>query len=913
MTLRSQVVLSIFRRNFSSYFSGVLGYLFIIVFVAAGAALAFNAEFFTANVPTLDQLTEKYPLLLLFIVPAITMTVWADERKQGTDELLFTLPVTDLEVLLGKYLAVVAVYSVALLFSLAYVVVLQFLGNPDWGLLFTTYFGYWIAGAAMLSAGMLASALNRTTTVAFILGVLMAGIPVFLGYVARLIELAVGFLAWLGVPGLSGTSETGTVRLTGIQQIFSELSLQEQLRDFGLGVIPLSGVMYFVAFTILMLYLNLVFISKRHWSAGKAVGTGVHYGIRGVCLATILLCGTAWAGYAALRFDATAEQLFSLSPATRDVLKNIQADRPIEIQAFLSPEVPAEYVDTRRNLLGLLRQFDQIGGSNLEVRYVEVEEFSKEAEEAEHFGIEPTRLLSEVDGRRTEVEVYLGAVVISSYDKVVIPFFGRGLPIEYELMRSVRTVASEERHRVGILSTDAGLMSPSQEWQIVTELKKQYEVESVSADSEIDPSSFDVLLAVMPSSLTSEQMDHLVTYVKGGHPILIFDDPFPIALGTGMGVTNAPRLPKPQQNPMGMGMFGGQPPPPPKADGGKATRLLNALDVQWDYDRIAFDYNNPHPQYDQLPAEYVFVTRDGHPHAFSEQSPVTRWLQEVLCIYTGFVRERDTAGRETKFVDLLKTSGNSGRLEWDEFTSHNFDFFSRQPTVVPKPDNQILHMVDDFSYVLAAHITSDKEGDERNAIFVADIDMISDFFFRSRLSGDLDLDLDNVTFVLNAVDVLIGDEACIPLRSRRPRHRTLARLDRQKKRFIEEAARQEAEADAAADQELEARREQLQARVKEIEADEDLDPIAKAQMVQQAQEAEQQRLSLAEAQIEQRKNREIRKIQAETRRKTRAVEIQTQIAAVILSPLPAVFLGLLVLGKRRNDEKRLVIDSRRRQ
>jgi len=277
------------------------------------------------------------------------------------------------------------------------------------------------------------------------------------------------------------------------------------------------------------------------------------------------------------------------------------------------------------------------------------------------------------------------------------------------------------------------------------------------------------------------------------------------------------------------------------------------------------------------------------------------------------VQERDTTGRETKFEDLLKTSGQSGRLNWDDFTQSNFDFFSRQSTVVPKPADQVLRLPDDYSYVLAAHITSDKEGDKRNAIFVADVDMISDFFFRSRLSGDLDLRLDNVTFVLNAVDALAGDETYINLRSRRAEHRTLARLEQQKNIFLEEASRQESEADEAANTELEARRETLQSRLKEIEENENLDPVAKAQMVQQASEAEQQRMSLAEAQIEQNKNREIKKIRADTNRKTRAVEIQTQIAAVFLSPLPAILLGLLVLGKRMSDEKRIVVDNRRRQ
>jgi ABC-2 type transport system permease protein len=663
-----------------------------------------------------------------------------------------------------------------------------------------------------------------------------------------------------------------------------------------------------------MLYLNLVFITKRHWSAGQIVETGIHYSVRSVCLAVIVMCCTAWAGYAAVRVDATAEQLFSLSPSTETVLDEIESDRPIEIQAFMSPEVPSEYVDTRRNLVGLLRQFDQIGGSNIEVRYVNVEEFSTEAAEAEHFGIHPIRLLSEIEGRRTEVEVYLGAVVISSYDKVVVPFFGKGLPIEYELTRSIRTVATEDRHKVGILTTDANVLNFSQEWQIVTELKKQYDVETVSADSPIDAEGFDVLMAVMPSSLTAEQMPNLVNYVRAGHPTLIFDDPFPIAMSSGMGITSAPRLPKPQPNHGMGGMFGGgrQPPPPPKADGGMATSLLNALDVQWVYDTVTFDMNNPHPQYDSLPAEYVFATRDGNPEAFSADSGVSRGLQEILCIYTGTVRKRDTPGRETKFVELLKTSGkSSGLLRWDQFTDSNFNPFAGGQTVVPKPPNMLKRYMDDYAHVLAAHITSEQDGDSRNAIFVADVDMISDFFFQSRVRGDLDISLDNVTFVLNAVDVLAGDETYVPLRSRRAKHRTLTHLELQKNEFLAEANKRETAADSKADDELKERQDQLKKRVEEIRANENLDPIAKQQMIDQAQQAESQRLSLAEAQIEQDKNREIKKIRAETNRKTRSVEIKTQIAAIVLSPLPAIGLGLLVMLIRLIHEKRIVVDSRR--
>ena len=132
---RFHVVHAIFWRNFKQYFTSVLGYLFIFVFVTVCAILTFNKQFFADNLVTLDQLSQFFPALLLFFIPAITMSVWADEKKQGTDSILFTLPVSDLEILIGKFKAVVAVYTVALLFSATTLLALWRLGSPDWGVI----------------------------------------------------------------------------------------------------------------------------------------------------------------------------------------------------------------------------------------------------------------------------------------------------------------------------------------------------------------------------------------------------------------------------------------------------------------------------------------------------------------------------------------------------------------------------------------------------------------------------------------------------------------------------------------------------------------------------------------------------------------------------------------------------------
>ncbi len=594
---------------------------------------------------------------------------------------------------------------------------------------------------------------------------------------------------------------------------------------------------------------------------------------------------------------------------TSTVLNGLDSEQPIVIQAFLSPEVPSEYAETRKQLIGLLRQFDEMGGKNLEVRYVDVKPFSVEAEEAEHFGIEPVTVSTVVDGHPGDAEIFLGVVVISSYDKVVVPFFDRGLPIEYELTRCVDTVATEKRLTVGILATDAQLMG-GRNWQIVTELEKQYNVEEVLPSAEIEGDKFDVLLAPMPSSLTDPEMANLVNYVRSGKPVLVFDDPVPLVFSNQFGVTNAPRQPKPRPGGPMAGMMGGGGQSPPKAEGGQATPLLDALGIRWPYDRVVFDLSNPHPgQFAQIPKEYLFIGRDnGNEDALSGSQKVTRDLQEIVGIYAGVV-EKDGASN-VEFNPLLSTGPSSGVLAWDQFMDEGgFNPFSMQLTAQPRRDPE--RHVDDENHHIAARITSDSEGNKVNAIFVADIDMISDVFFELRSRAVLDMKFDNVSFVLNAVDELAGDDTFIHLRSRRARHRTLTRFEEQDRKLHEQVYEAEKVAEDEAKDELEKRQKQLTGRADEIRANESLDPIAKEQMLRQAQQAEQQQLTIAEKQIEQRKRDKVRKAEAQYQRKRQLLQTWIRFLCVFLPPIPALCVGLVLFLQRWTSERRTVASSGR--
>lgn len=910
MSMRPHVILAVFKRNFLSYFSSPIGYLFVVAFVGLMAYQAFTDEFFADNQATLDHLNVWFSLILLFIVPAIAMTSWSEEKKQGTDELLFTLPAQDVEILLGKYLALLAIYTAALCFSFVFgtsfvlkALTGKSLFNPldfdfDVGLIFSNYLGYWFAGAALLGAGMVASALTSSPTVAFILGAIICALPVTVGK----IQPGSVLKSYLGIDGLT------------LDRFARGLSIDENFRDFGLGIVPLSGVLYFASLAGFMLYINRILISKRHWSGGPySASMGWQFLVRTVALAIILISTNVIASsFAGMRFDFTGERIYSVFPKTREILYKVNPKRPVVIQAFISPQVPAEYVITRSNLIGLLRQYDQIGGDNVRVRIVDTEQFSTAADEAKGYGINPQVVQSQRGGKFQAESIFMGCVVSSGSDQeVVIPFFDKGTPVEYELTRSIQTISSDkERRKVGILTTDSKLFGgfdpatfqQSPEWRIVTELKKQYLVEQVVPDGPIT-GKYDVLIAAMPSSLTEPQMQHFVDYVKEGKPTLIFDDPIPFY----SQLRHAPRQPKPSHG--GGGPFGGgQQPPQPKADGGKATRLVNMLGIAWDNGETVYDLYNPHPEYPELDPELVWISaKSGASGAFNKDNVVTSGMQEMLLPFPGTIRKRDNSGVD--FIPLLRTSERSGTVEWSAMVRETPNFFGMGgPQIIP---DRVRPLPDAQQYVLAARLksakaASDKEGagEKIDAIYVADLDMIADWFFDLREREFADLKLDNIPFVLNCVDELAGDGSLIDLRKRRARQRTLTAVEASTQQFIEKRNKEQREAEDEAKGELEEAKKRLSNKIAEVDKDNNLDQRAKAMKKQFLQQEESRRLTIQEAEIDNKKKARVELARDETEREIRRIERLYGSLAVWLPPIPALILGILVFLKRRGDEQR---------
>lgn len=176
-------VVAIFQREFAGYFDTPLAYIVVPAFLGlVGAFSLFFQDIFAARVATMRTVFFWSAVFYLLLIPAVTMRLFAEERRTGSIELLATLPVSSGQVVLGKYLAALALMTVALLLTFGYPVVLTHLGDLDWGPVIGGYLGLFLLGAAFSAIGTAASAFTSNQVIAFLMALVVGMIPFALGY-----------------------------------------------------------------------------------------------------------------------------------------------------------------------------------------------------------------------------------------------------------------------------------------------------------------------------------------------------------------------------------------------------------------------------------------------------------------------------------------------------------------------------------------------------------------------------------------------------------------------------------------------------------------------------------------------------------------------------------------------------------
>ena len=231
----------LFKKELMSYFNSPIAYIFIGVFLVVGNWLFFK-NFFLIGQVSMRSYFDLLPWIFLFLSPAITMRLWAEEKKAGTIEFLLTLPVTDWQVVLAKFFGSLAFLSIALTLTLTIPFTLLFLGNVDTGPIVGSYLGALFLGGAYLALGLFISSLTKNQIIAFVLG-LMACFTAFV--------VGADFVL-IGAPQFA----IPTLKFLGLGSHFYNIAK---------GVIDSKDVIYYLSFIFIFLWLNARVIESRGW------------------------------------------------------------------------------------------------------------------------------------------------------------------------------------------------------------------------------------------------------------------------------------------------------------------------------------------------------------------------------------------------------------------------------------------------------------------------------------------------------------------------------------------------------------------------------------------------------------------------------------------------------------------------
>lgn len=236
---------AVFKRELLGYFQTPVAYVFLVVFLIASSAFPFFVDnFFERTKADLQPFFNWHPWLYLFLVPALTMRLWAEERRSGTLELLMTLPVPAWQLVLGKYLAAWCFTTVALVLTMPLWVTVNYLGSPDNGVILASYLGSALMAGGYLAIGACLSAATRNQVIAFVLGV-----AVCLAFTLAGFSLVIAFFeGWLPQPVVE------TIGLFGLLTHFS---------DIAQGIVELRSLFYFLTLILFWLGLNLLVVEAK--------------------------------------------------------------------------------------------------------------------------------------------------------------------------------------------------------------------------------------------------------------------------------------------------------------------------------------------------------------------------------------------------------------------------------------------------------------------------------------------------------------------------------------------------------------------------------------------------------------------------------------------------------------------------
>ena len=549
---------AVFKREFKAYFDSPVAYVFLTAFLVLIGFLTFGvAMFFERRQADLTPFFFWHPWVYLLLVPAATMGLWADERRNGTAELLLTLPVTLSEVLVGKFLAAWSFVGIGLALTFPVALTAGYLGSPDWGAVFCGYLGSLLLAGAAVAIGVFASTLSRSSVVGFVVSLALVFLLLIIGF-----DPVIGAVAGWGVP-------------TALTDAVASCSLLSHFESMRKGVVDFSDIGYYFAMIIFMIAAAKTVTDGRRGASKGVVGL--------VLVGAIAASSVVILANLPLRSDMTAENLYTLSKGSKAVLGQLTEDVTLKYYVSTSSaEMPMALKTYSQQVGNLLKEYERAGGGRILVETYDPKPDSDAEEWAQRYGIEPQTVNPFGQG------IYFGVVAVCGDREQTLGVLSPRTEstLEYDLTRLVTRVAWPERPVVGVMTSlpdvvGGGEMNPMmmqmgqrppQGWAAFSELAKDYDVRTVETDAEKIDDDVKTLVVVHPKNLSDKALYAIDQFVLRGGKLVACVDPFSI---------KDMQSSRQSQNPM-MGGMGGDGP-------STLGKLFDAWGVKFEEGRITCD------------------------------------------------------------------------------------------------------------------------------------------------------------------------------------------------------------------------------------------------------------------------------------------------------------------------------------
>ncbi|MGD8868733.1 MAG: Gldg family protein [Gemmatimonadales bacterium] len=489
---------TIARKELRGYFDHPTAYILLVVFLAINLFFYFRSAFLIGQA-SLRPMFELLPWILLFFVPAVTMGSLAEEKRHGTLEVVLSQPIREHDLLIGKYVGDVLFVAIALAGTLLAPLTLTLGGSPDFGVVIAQYFGSLLLVAGMTAVGLFASALTRNQITAFIVGTA----SVFVLMMAGTEVVQMGLPTW--VSGAVG-----------------QLAILPHFANVTRGVIDLRDLVYFAAVAVAFLALAYWLLARDRLSHKGALYRNLKLGTG--LLVAIAVVANLFGSYIPGRIDLTAEQLYTLSDGTKQILRNL--NDVVTITFFTSRELPAQVQVLERDVSDVLRDFERYSRGNVQVIRKHPDRSEQAAQEAQQLGIQPVQFNVV---RREELQVkqgWLGLAVQYADQSEVIPFVRDNRTLEYQLASNVWRLTRTSTPKVAFASGH-GEKTQTDYARFTRELRQTYDVTTVDLSSDtavIEPDVDALIIAGPKRALDARARERVRSYLASDGRLLYLGD-----------------------------------------------------------------------------------------------------------------------------------------------------------------------------------------------------------------------------------------------------------------------------------------------------------------------------------------------------------------------------------------------------